>query len=117
MSDSLPILEHIERSIQSEGDRRKEAGIAAVQLNDMLWHDNWSGKAKHYAIEFAKTHGYVTPDDIHTICPMPPGLNRNAMGGLFATAKELEFVRYDKSKRPERHGARNGVYRYVGGMA
>lgn len=99
----------------AESQRRRDGGIASVELNATLWHNDWVSKARYMAVQHARIHGSVCADDIHRICPLPSGLHHNAFGAIWRT-KELVCVDWKKSERPDAHARRIGIYKYAGNV-
>lgn len=94
-----------------ESVRLRDIGI---EIASSYPNDEWVAKAKSTAFMHAAKYGEVSADDIHQyiadnkLGQMP---NKGAMGAVFRD-KHLKFIRYEPSKRKERHTNRNGVYEY-----
>lgn len=90
---------------RKEGIERAEYGIKKVSRH----YGDWVDKARASAIQFAKTHGKVTSDDLYEICPLPEGAHPNLMGSVWRGIN-LRMIGYTQSRRPEAHGRIIRVY-------
>lgn len=99
----------------AEGIRRREIGIS-IAINGSQFHSDWNSKAKAIALTHAARFTEISADDLYVYIAqgkLDPPPSKGSMGAVFID-KRFKFLRYEKSKRKERHGNRNGVYEYGG---
>ena len=68
----------------------------------------WLVAARVVRDAFLRVRDEVSADDIHRLCPIPADIDPRVMGALF---RDLERVRYQPSRRPERHACPISVWR------
>lgn len=98
------------KSVQS-GNQLRDEGIKRTKSKN----GPWIAEAQSLALRLAVENGEVSADDLypHLACKrMLPVPSTGCMGAVFRHPRLL-FLRYEPSKRPERHGNRNGFYGWV----
>lgn len=81
------------------------SGLAAKDIalaTNEYTYAAWLKEARNCAHRYAGIHGTVTSDDVHRLCPPPPWVHHNAMGGIFRT-RAFVSVGFVQSKRPSAH--------------
>jgi hypothetical protein len=72
-------------------------------------NSEWIAHAKDVARRVAHERGSVSSDDIHELCPPPPGAHPNVMGAVFKGIG-LRVISFMTTKRPSGHGRLIRVY-------
>lgn len=80
-------------------------GIERVCRNN----SEWIAHAKEVAKKVALERGSVSSDDIHELCPPPPGAHPNVMGAVFKNIG-LRVISFMTTNRPSGHGRLIRVY-------
>ena len=80
------------------------AKVLVIQPDNVeaITYAAWLKEARNCAHRYAGIHGTVTSDDVHRLCPPPPWVHHNAMGGIFRT-RAFVSVGFVQSKRPSAH--------------
>jgi len=92
----------------SEGQRRKQDGIALVTFHG----SGWLNRARAAARAIAAKQGKVTSDEVLAVVGHPEreGLHRNSCGAIFQDPGFV-LVGYTRTRRPEGHARKIGEWR------
>lgn len=67
-------------------------------------HGAWLDRARLMAVKIARERGSCSADDVWEACPVPDGVDRRVLGGVFKPSKDWVRVGWIQSRRRSNHG-------------
>ena len=83
----------------TEGRRRQE--VALAHLEDA--QPTWVQRARAWAVDYARSHAYVTVNHVRDAMPPPADVDPRIMGTV-VKSPNLRVIGYELTDRPEAHG-------------
>ena len=98
-------METVQLSLD-EALRRRDYGLELLEERYPIFLE----RARAAARIICNVKGTVTADDVRAVLSIPPDVHPNTMGALFQ-GPQWEFMGWERSSQPQRHGNRAGRWR------
>ena len=71
-------------------------------------------RARQAAIKLGRERGWISIDDVRSICGPPPGVDPRVMGAIFREGDQWTCVGYHRSSRATCHNRPVALWRWIG---